>query len=126
MDKAHLRFCSGKMMAKGIQHIVAHIGARRVGHSPRHARFPDGRSHSGHRQRGKISGRPAGDNGRVRKLLPGVIGNGCRADIDADPLRGHSGPATGKAQAEASELRREVFRLQQKLEGRGSGSTPRR
>ena len=32
----------------------------------------------------------------------------------------------GKAQAEASELRREVFRLQQKLEGRGSGSTPRR
>ena len=30
----------------------------------------------------------------------------------------------GKAQAEASELRREVFRLQQKLEGRGNG--PRR
>ena len=27
----------------------------------------------------------------------------------------------GKAQAEASELRREVFRLQQKLEGRGTG-----
>ena len=32
----------------------------------------------------------------------------------------------GKAQAEASELRREVFRLQQKLEGRGTGGNTRR
>ena len=32
----------------------------------------------------------------------------------------------GKAQAEASELRREVFRLQQKLEGRGNGGSTRR
>lgn len=32
----------------------------------------------------------------------------------------------GKAQAEASELRREVFRLQQKLEGRGTGGSTRR
>ena len=31
----------------------------------------------------------------------------------------------GKAQAEASELRREVFRLQQKLEGRGNGGNRR-
>ena len=29
--------------------------------------------------------------------------------------------AAGKAQAEASDLKREVFRLQQKLEGRGGG-----
>ena len=32
----------------------------------------------------------------------------------------------GKAQSEASELRREVFRLQQKLEGRGNGGNTRR
>ena len=32
----------------------------------------------------------------------------------------------GKAQAEASELRREVFRLQQKLEGRSGGTNNRR
>ena len=47
-----------------------------------------------------------------------------KAQTAAEQLRGQIKEyldAAGKAQAEASDLKREVFRLQQKLEGRGGG-----
>ena len=89
MNKArlHIRACKG--MEHAVHHIVAHIGACRIGHGGFVSTVCDGLGHLHHRDGGKIGGRAFGCYKFAPGLVACVVRNAGVTDVHRDPLRGH-------------------------------------
>ena len=88
------------MVQYAVQQVVAHICPRAVGQLRRHPGLPDGQDHVLHRYRGEIRRRSAGDDGRIYRLLPGVVRDPGVVHVDGHPLRGHGAAACRLAHAQ--------------------------
>gem|GEM_PF-4952124 len=86
MDKAHAHGSIMVVMQQGIEQIIAHKRARRVGHAARQAGLRNGACHFPHRHGGKVRRRSVLGAGNILRLQARVVRDGGIAQVNGHHL----------------------------------------
>ena len=97
---AHIGVLFIDEIQQGIQQIVAHIGARRVGDRGRYPGIPHPLHHGFYGQGGEVSGLTVLPDGHIHRLIPGIVRDAAVHKVDGHFLRSDSRAAARLSHAD--------------------------